>query len=377
MGVVNMLDIREVKTRKEKRDFLDFPLKLYKDNKYFVPPLYSDERKIFHKNYMYYDQSEAKYWIIYENGEVVGRISAILQKAANEKWRQKRVRFTRFDCIDNQEVANALFKCVEDYAKEKGMEEVVGPLGFSDLEREGLLIEGFDYLSTFEEQYNYPYYQKLLENYGYDKDVDWVEHRMIPSKESVAQISALSDRVLAKGQIHLVKIKSLKSFIKKYRDKFFDILDKTYDHIYGTVPFTDGMKKLLIENYAPVINTNYIKCVVDKDDNIIAFGICFPAMGEIFQKTGGKLKLRTIFELLHNVKHPKRIDLGLVGVLDDAKYTGAAAVVYGEYAKQLTKDNIEYMETNLNLEDNLDIISTWSHFNPKQHKRRRCFFKKI
>ena len=173
-----MIEIRKVKTKKEQRDFVNFPLKLYKNCEFFAPPLYVDEMKMFKKNYVYYDQSISVFFNAYENGKIVGRIQGILQKASNEKWGQKRVRFTRFDSIDNQEVANKLFEAIEDWAKENNMTEIVGPLGFSDLEREGLLIEGFDELSTFEEQYNYDYYQKLIENLGYQKEVDWVERKL-------------------------------------------------------------------------------------------------------------------------------------------------------------------------------------------------------
>ena len=170
-----MVEICEVKTAKQQKQFLQFPLKLYKNNPYFVPPLYGDEKQIFSKDYMYYDQAEAVYFNAYRDGKMIGRISGILQKAANAKWGQNRARFTRFDAVNDQEVANALFAAVENWAKNKNADEIVGPLGFSDLEREGLLIEGFDQLATFEEQYNYDYYQKLIENCGYGKDVDWVE----------------------------------------------------------------------------------------------------------------------------------------------------------------------------------------------------------
>ena len=166
-----MVEIRKVSTKKERKEFVEFPLKLYKNNPYFVPPLYSDEMNIFKSDYMYYDQAEAVYFNAYRGGKMVGRISGILQVAANRKWNQNRARFTRFDAIDDQEVANALFKAVEDWAKSKQADELVGPLGFSDLEREGLLIQGFDWLNTFEEQYNYDYYQRLIENCGFDKEI--------------------------------------------------------------------------------------------------------------------------------------------------------------------------------------------------------------
>ncbi len=249
-----MIEIRKVKTKKEQRDFVNFPLKLYKNCEFFAPPLYVDEMKMFKKNYVYYDQSISVFFNAYENGKIVGRIQGILQKASNEKWGQKRVRFTRFDSIDNQEVANKLFEAIEDWAKENNMTEIVGPLGFSDLEREGLLIEGFDELSTFEEQYNYDYYQKLIENLGYQKEVDWVERKLYYPDEVDERLLRISDTILKKYNLKLAKTKNTREFIKKYGDQFFEILDETYDKIYGTVPFTANMKKMMISNFKLIIS---------------------------------------------------------------------------------------------------------------------------
>ena len=173
-----MIEVKEVKTRKQVKEFLNFALKMYKGNPYFVPPIYSNEKKLFGNNHDYCDQAESVFYLAYKDGKVAGRISGILQKASNEKWAQKRVRFTRFDCIDDQEVANALFSAVENWAKEKGMLELVGPLNYSDMEREGLLVEGFDQLNTFEEQYNFPYYEKLVKGYGFEQEVEWIEYRL-------------------------------------------------------------------------------------------------------------------------------------------------------------------------------------------------------
>ena len=173
-----MIEIQEVKTGKQIKEFIEFPLRLYKNNPYFVPPLYSDEKSLFKDENVYAEQAESVFFLAVENGKTVGRIQGILQRVSNQKWGQKRVRFTRFDSINNQDVANALFAAVESWGREKGMNEIVGPLGYSDLDREGLLIEGFEELSTFEEQYNYPYYASLLENYGYQKEVDWVESKL-------------------------------------------------------------------------------------------------------------------------------------------------------------------------------------------------------
>ena len=240
-----MVDIVEVKTKKQQREFLDFPLDMYKDNPYFVPPLYGDEKKIFSKNYVYNDTCEHVYFNAYRDGKMVGRISGILQKSSNEIRNEKRVRFTRFDSIDDQEVASALFKAVEDWARSKGMDTVCGPLGFSDLEREGLLIEGFDQLSTFEEQYNAEYYGRLIENCGYAKEVDWLESKIYRPVEPDESFAKMSDFIMKRYNLRFGEAKNVNDFINRYGDDFFKLLDEGYSHLYGTVPFTKGMKDML------------------------------------------------------------------------------------------------------------------------------------
>lgn len=373
-----MVQVTEVSTRKQRKQFVEFPLKLYKNCKYFVPPLYGDEMDVFKKDYMYYDQSEAKYFLAYRDGKVVGRISAILQHASNDKWGQKRMRFTRFDTFDDQEAATALFDAVENWAKERGLEEVVGPLGFSDWEREGLLIDGFDYLSTFEEQYNYPYYQRLIENCGYTKDVDWLEHRLyrLPEAE-MERFERVTTKMMERYGLRFDNSKNTDEFIKLYADKFFEIVDKTYNEIYGTVPFTDNMKRALIANFRLIIDIKYVTVILDKDDNVVAFGLCFPGIGEALQKSSGKLTLPCLVHLLKLIKHPKVIDMGLIGVVDEYKHKGIASAVLYHFAKQLEESGVEYAETNLNLEDNLPVINLWKNFDHIQHKRRRSFVKKI
>ena len=370
--------IKEVKTRKEQKLFVEFPNKLYKGNKYYVPPIYMDEIKIFRKDYIYYDTSDAWYFLAYKDNKVVGRISAIHQKTSNEKWKQKRLRFTRFDCIDDQEVANALFDKITEIAKQLGLEELVGPLGFSDLEREGLLIEGFEWENTYEEQYNYPYYQKLLENYGFGKDVDWLEHRLTVDKSKAERIIKYSETLEKRFNLRLVKDISINNYIKQYKDKFFELLDIAYDNIYGSVPFTDGMKKMIIDNFKLIINMDYLGTVVNEKNEVVAFSIGFPAIGEAFQKSGGHLTLPAIIKFLKIKKNPKRIDLGLIGVNPEAEGGSAGTLMMlACLMKTMMDKNIEYAETNLNLENNTNILNVWNHFNCIQHKRRRSFVKKV
>lgn len=373
-----MIEIRQVKTKKQQKEFLEFPLKLYKGNPYFVPPLYGDEKSIFKDNYMYYDQAEAIYFNAYRDGKIVGRIGGILQKASNRKWKQNRVRFNRFDCIDDQEVANALFKAVEDWARSKGMEEVVGPLGFSDLEREGLLIEGFDQLCTFEEQYNYDYYQRLIENYGYTKDVDWVERRIrIPANGIDERIPRVSYELMNKYNLKFVKVKSTGELLKKYVDQIFELWDEAYDKIYGTVPFTDSVKKAMLAQFKLVIDNRFITLIVDENDKIVAFGVVFPSMSKAVQKSGGRLTPACLCRLLRDIRKPKVVDMALIGVTEAYKNKGIALALVSVFTERMIKYGIEYAETNLMLEYNSPIQNLWKHFDTTLNKRRRCFIKKI
>ena len=371
-----MVEIREVKTRKEKKEFVEFPLKMYKNNPYFVPPLYGDEMKMFKKDYVYYDQSEAVYYNAYKGGKMVGRISGIIQHVANEKWGQKRVRFTRFDSIDDREVSDALFSTVEKWAKDKGMEEIVGPLGFSDLEREGLLIEGFDELSTFEEQYNAPYYQKLVEDYGFIKDVDWWERKLRKPAVPDERLKRISDMMLKKYNLHIGTAKTTRQFLKKYADQFFEILDETYSHIYGTVPFTEGMKNMMIANFKLIVDVRYVAVIVDENEKVVCFGLCFPSIAKAVQKSGGRLTIPAIFRILKALKHPKVIDLALIGVVDEYKNKGISSALLAKNLEMFDY-GIEHFETNLCLEDNKNIQNQWKNFDAVVHKKRRCYVKKI
>ncbi|MBR2384550.1 MAG: hypothetical protein IKA99_02965 [Clostridia bacterium] len=372
-----MITIKEVKTRKDVKRFINFPLNLYKNCPYYVPQLYGDEKALFKKETIYSEQSDSIFFLAEENGKVVGRIQGILQRVSNEKWTQKRVRFTRFDSIDNQDVANALFNAVENWAKEKGMEEVVGPLGYSDLEREGLLIEGFDQISTYEEQYNYEYYAKLIENAGYSKETDWIEHKLYAPKEVDPRIHDISSKMMEKYGLRFSDEKTSRQFIKKFGDGFFDILDKTYVDIYQSVPFTDKMKTNLIKGFGLIVNVEYAIVILDKNDNIVAFALAFPNIGKDLVGSKGKLTPKVILKLLKTIKNPKSVDLGLVGVLPEYRNKAIATAIVDKLLDKLRYSDVTHAETNLCLENNYPILNLWKSFDKVQHKRRRSFVKKI
>ena len=355
-----MIRVEEVKTKKQQKAFLDFPLNLYKDNPYFVPPLYGDEKKMFRPDYIYNDTCESVFFLAYEGEKVVGRIQGIIQNASNEKTGEKRCRFTRFDALDDMSISKALFDALEKWACAKGMDTMCGPLGYSDLEREGLLIEGFDQLSTFEEQYNAEYYQHHIESLGYKKEVDWFESKLYAPKEDDGSLGKMADFIMQRYHLHFGPAKNVGDFLAKYVDGFFELLDIGYDKLYGTVPFTDGMKKMMVDNFKLIIDLKYVAVILDENDKLVCLGLCFPSIAKAVQKSGGRLTPGAIVRLLKAIKKPKVLDLGLIAVSPEYLNKGVSAVIASELVRMLKEDGIEYAETNLNLEDNYAIRNMWT-----------------
>ena len=372
-----MITVEKVLTKDQQKAFIEFPLNLYKDNVCFTPLLYMDERKLFKKNFVYNDICEAVYFNAYKDGTMAGRISGIIQKASNEKTGRKEVRFARFDVIEDEEVARALFKAVEDWALEKGMDRMVGPLGFSDLEREGLLIEGFNYPATFEENYNHPYYQTFIEHMGYVKEVDWTGSLLREPANYDGELDKLADFVMKRYNLHIGTARNTSEFIKKYGDGIFELIDKSYDLLYGTVPFTEGMKKMMIDNFKLVVDMKNVAVILDENDKMICFGIAFPAIGDAVRRSGGRLTLFTLIRLLKTIRKPAVIDLGLVGVDPEWLNRGVSVIVSAGLMKMLQRPEVVYADTNLNLEENYAIQNQWKRFDEQKVKRYRCYAKEL
>ncbi len=375
-----MVEIKEVKTKKQIREFCNLPNLMYKGNPYYIPPLYMDELAIFTDKNIYNKTCDQVFYLAYKDSKVVGRIQGIIQKDYNRTHNESRARFTRFDSIDDLEVSTKLFDAFEEWAKNKNMDTLCGPLGYSDLEREGLLIEGFEELNTFEEQYNYPYYQKLIENSGYVKEVDWVESYLTSDKTKVNKIYELSKKVMERYDLHFVekeKSESKAHFIDRVVPGVFYLIDEGYKKLYGTMPFTDEMKKSIVSEFKLFIDTKYISIIANNEGKFLAFGLAFPAFGEALQKSSGKLTIPCLFRLLKLLKHPKGIDLGLVAVDPEYVNLGINVPIMEKIIRFLDSGEVEYMQTNLNLEDNYKIRAFWKYFNNRENKRRRSFVKHI
>ena len=370
------ISIIEVKTRAQKKEFVEFPLRLYHNNPYFVPPLYGDEMAQFKKKHAYSDTCDTVFFLAKQGKKVVGRIQGILQRQSNELRGERRVRFTRFDAIDSAEVAKALFDAVENWARAQGMDTVCGPLGYSDLEREGLLIEGFDRLSTFEEQYNYAYYPALIEGCGYQKEIDWLEFQLRAPKEPNPMLERVAKRALELSGLHVVD-SSKKKYIDTYKDGFFECLDRCYEHLFGTVPFTENMKKQMIDQFMLILNKEYLVIICDQDERVVSFALCIPGIGQALQKSGGRLTPGAILRVLRAAKKPRVLDLGLIAVLPEYQAAGINAIMIWQMIELLSSGKVDYAETNLNLETNTQVMAQWKYFDATQHKRRRSYIKKI
>ena len=375
-----MIEIKEVKSRRERRDFLNFQLDLYQSNRNFVPPLYADEKKMFREDYVYRSSCEYVFFNAYRDGVMAGRIQGIIQKDANAKNNEKRCRFCRFDVIDDLDVSRALFAAVEKWAADKGMDTMVGPLNYSDLEREGMLVDGFNEPATFEENYNFAYYKKHVEALGYSKEVDWTASRLYGAEnpEALQELEELVGFIFKRYKLHYGTARSGRELLKKYATGIFDLLDASYEGLYGTVPFTDGMRKLMLENFAMVINPRYTAVILDENERIVCFGLSFPGLAKALSGTRGKYTPLTLVKLLNAIKNPEILDLCLVGVDPEYLNRGVSGALSLAIMKML-RDNprLKWADTNLNLEDNYAILNSWRRFRREECKRYRSYVKPL
>jgi hypothetical protein len=374
-----MVEIKEVKTKQDIKRFIELPLEMYKGNEFFVPPLYSSEKVLFKKKNPFESCSETIFYLAYKEGKLVGRISGIIQKDANAKWERKRVRFTRFDSIDDQEVADALFNAVEKWAKEKGMNEICGPLGYNDLEREGLLLEGFDKLSTFEEQYNFNYYEKLVVNHGFKTEAEWIEKevRMPKDASEFERFKRISDLVMRKYKLSYIHTKSVPEFVKKYREHFFTLLEDTYSELYGTCPIREEVQEDILSGFKLLLTTQNITGIQNEKGELVAYGLYLPSIAKAVQPSGGRLTPSCIYKILKARKKSDVLDLALIGVRKDLRNCGVPAMLLVRGFEIFKAGNYDHYETNLQLTTNLNIITLFDHFDCVLHKRRRAYVKSI
>lgn len=374
MGVI----VKEVTNKRLLKKFIEYPNKLYKGNKYYSPFLYSEEIENFTigKNPAY-AFCETKLFLAYIDNKIVGRIAAIINHAYNKKWNKNAIRFTRFDFIDDYDVSKALFESVVKWGKENKFTTIMGPIGFTDLDHEGMLIEGFDEVNMSITFYNYPYYLDHYTKLGLVKDIDWVEYQVFVPKEPNEKLNRLSKRVLERNGFELVWYKNRKVL---YNEGFeaFKVIDQAFSKLYGTVPLTNEIIQKTIDDFIPLVNLDYLVSVKNSEGKIIGFGILIPSMVKAFQKSKGKLFPFGLFRILKALKgHNDVLEMYLIGVEPEYQSTGIPAVMMNALLDKCIKNKVKYCETGPELETNVNVQGLWKLFETRQHKRRRCFTKEI
>lgn len=372
--------IKKVSSKKELKTFIRFNYELYKGNPYSVPDLYDDMLNTFNpKKNAAFEFCEADYFLAYKNDKVVGRVAAIINHRANDTWQKKEVRFGWIDFIDDEEVSEALLDTVAQWGKERGMKSIVGPLGFTDMDAEGMLIDGFDQLGTMSTIYNYPYYQKHMEKLGFEKDADWVEFKMKVPEAIPEKFVRISEIILQKYKLKIKKLKRKEIKEKNYGQRIFDLINEAYAPLYGYSKMTQGQIDQYIKMYLPLIDLRMVSIIEDEEGNLIAAGISMPSLSEALQKAKGKMLPFGWYHLLKAlfIKKPKILDLLLVGVKPEYQSKGVNALLFYDLIPVYQQLGFEYGESNPELEDNKKVQSQWSVFNPEQHKRRRAYRKML
>ena len=374
------VEIVKVESKRQLKTFIRFNYELYKENPYAVPELYEDTVNTLRKDRnAAFEFCDADYFLAYRNGKVVGRIAAIINYRANETWGQKTARFGWVDFIDDNEVVDALFATAESWARERGMTEMEGPLGFTDLDPEGMLVEGFDRLGTMATIYNHPYYPEQMVRMGYAKSVDWIEYLMkVPETrwEKAVRVSAIVER---KYQLRIARFKSRSELARRYGKDFFNLINECYSELHGYSKLSPRQIEQYIKMYIPFIDLRLAAFIVDKDDNLVALGVSIYSLAEALRKAKGKLFPFGWWHILKAmfIKHPKRLDFLLVAVKPEYQSKGAFAMIFNDLLGNFIEMGLEDVESNPELEDNKKMLSQWDDFDKDQHKRRRAFKKTL
>ena len=374
------IQVKAVSSKKEMKTFVRFGNKLYKGNNYYVPSMPSDEIATFDKDKNgAFAFSEAELYLAYKDGEVVGRVAAIINNKANEAWSVKQVRFGWIDFIDDMEVSGALLDAVIAFGHKHGMTQIVGPLGFTDFDPEGMLVEGFDRISTMALIYNHPYYPEHMKKHGYTKETGWLENRIIIPEALPDKFNRIADLVHQKYNLKVRKFTT--SQIKKlgYGRKFFDLVNKTYCNLYGFSLLSDKQIDDFVNAYLSLIDARMLTFIEDENGELIAGGISMPSIAEALQKCGGELFPFGWWHLLKAMfwKRSDTVELLLIGVLPEWQRKGVVALLFQDLVKIYNELGFKYAETNAMLENNLKIQAIFESFEREIHKRRWVFGKEI
>lgn len=373
--------IRKVSSKRELRRFARFNYWLYKDNPYSVPDLYSDILKTFsHDKNPAFEFCEAEYFLAYQDDRLVGRVAAIINHKANDAWGKKAVRFGWIDFIDDIDVSRALLESVEQWGKERGMTTMEGPLGFTDLDAEGMLIEGFDELSTMATIYNYPYYPQHMERLGMEKAMDWVEMQLKVPERLPEQYEKIANIVKQRLRLHVHKLSNVREIKRSGLGyKIFNLVNEAYRPLFGYSEMTRAQIDRYINEYLPILDLSMVTVVEDEHNEPVGVGISMASLSTALQRAKGRLWplgwwhfLKALF-----IKRPPILDLLLIAIKPEYQGKGVNALMFADLIPIYIKKGFKWGETNPELEVNDKVQSQWQYLESRQHKRRRCYRKEL
>ena len=374
------VEIREIHTKRELKQFIQFANDLYADCPYYCPPLFFDEMNCFdaEKNPAL-EVCDYQLWMAYREGKPVGRVAGIINRRANEKWGFKHVRFGWFDFIDDEEVSKALLDTVVAWGKERGMNALNGPVGFTDFDHEGLLLEGYEYPAVMASLYNYPYYVKHIEAYGLVKEADWIELQVFPPKEVPERIERLAEMVKQRYHVKIVKVKNSRELVKRFGIEYMDVIDAAYQKLYNFQPMTDKQKNYYKDMYFQFLNFDFVTLVVNEKEELVGVGLGMPDIAPALRKSGGKLFPFGWYHLIKALKAKKmeRFSFLLIAVRPDYQDKGINALFLQDQIPLINQYGIHTLETTSMLETNTKVLSFFMQFDHKQHKRHRAYIKPL
>lgn len=374
------ITIKKVSSSGELKKFIRFNYELYKENPFSVPDLYDDMLNTFsrEKNPAF-EFCEAEYFLAFRDGRVVGRVAAIINHRANDTWKKKEVRFGWIDFVNDPEVSEALLKAVEAWGCERDMQSIVGPLGFTDLDAEGMLVEGFEQLGTMSTIYNFPYYPQHMEKLGYEKEADWVEFKIYIPDAIPDKHRRISEIIMRKYGLKIVKCTTARE-VNRYGQAIFDLMNEAYSPLYGYSALSPRQIQHYIKTFLPLLDLRMVTLVVDAEDRVVAVGISMPSLSEALRKAKGRLLPFGWYPLMKTIflkKYPKVLDLLLVAVKPEYQNKGVNALLFYDLIPVYQKLGFEYAESNPELEVNDKVQAQWEYFKTEQHKRRRCYKKTL
>ncbi len=372
------VSVKEVTTKKELKAFVHFPNVLYKDNEYYVPQIESMDRDTLtpSKNHAF-EVCEGKYWLAYdEQGAIVGRVAGIVNRKYNEKTGEKICRFGWIDFVDDRDVSKALMDTVEQYAREKGMDTMSGPMGFLEFDAAGVLVDGYDKLPTAYGKYNAPYYEQHLVDLGYVKDVDYVEYLIKVPDVIPERYARMAELVSIKNSLHQAPFHN-RAGLEPYLDGVFRCLNSAYDKLHGFSELSPGQCDDLKKQFLANINVDYVSIVVDADEQVVGFGVALPSLSKAMQKAKGSLFPFGWLHMLKALRQNDTIDLLLIAIDEKYKNKGVNAMIFDKFAQGITKNGIKYIESTRELEDNTSVQNLWRYLDHDLTKRARTYIKRI